>query len=142
MSGPYETQRQAADSVRHIIDSPPNTGAWQDGCLRLLESACRIAGVQLGAYDSQIVVWLAGWEPWTCAVVAGLITRAHAGMLDEADRRTVLDALEVAAGHKRDVAANCGECDARPEALCPDCEWRMDAADAYDRVATKLRDSL
>jgi hypothetical protein len=136
MSGPYETQRQAADSVRHIIDSPPV--AWEDGNLRLLEGACRAAGVQLGAYDSQILVRLTGWDPWVCAVIAGLIARGHAGTLDEEDRRTVLDALDVAADHKRDVAANCGECEARPEGLCPACEWRMDAAEAYDRVAATL----
>jgi hypothetical protein len=137
VSGPFETQRQAADSVRHIIDSPP--GSWSDGNLRLLEDACRAARVPLGAHDSRILVWLAGWDPWTCAVVAGLVTRAHAGVLDEADLRTVLDALDVAADHKRDTAANCGECEACPEGLCPDCEWRMDAADACDRVAARLR---
>jgi len=134
--GPYETQRQAADSVRHIIDRPP--GSWTDGTLRLLEDACRAAGVQLGTYDSAILVWLAGWEPWAMAAVAGLISRAHAGVLDEDGRRTVLDALDVAADHKRDMAANCTECEARPEGLCPTCEWRMDGADAHDRVAAKL----
>jgi hypothetical protein len=137
VSGPFETQRQAVGSARHITGSPP--GAWKDGNLRLLEEACRAARVQLGAYDSRILVWLAGWEPWACAVVAGLITRAHAGVLDEDDRRTALDALDVAADHKRDLAANCGDCEARPEGLCPACEWRMDAADAYDRAAAKLR---
>ena len=30
----------------------------------------------LGAYDRRILGWLARWEPTTCAVVAGLITRA------------------------------------------------------------------
>jgi hypothetical protein len=139
MSGPYDTQRQAADAARHIIDSPPGTGAWTDGCHRLLEDACRAAGVQLGAYDHQVVLWLAGWEPWTVAVVAGLITRAHAGVPGDDARRTILDALDVAADHKRDMAANCGDCEARPKGLCPTCEWRMDAADAYDHVAAKLR---
>jgi hypothetical protein len=139
VSGPFDSQRQAADSVRHIIDSPPGTGAWQDGCLRLLEDACRGGGVQLGAYDSQIVVWLAGWEPWVCAVVAGLITRAHAGALDEDDRRAVLGALDVAADELRDRTANCPECDTDPSGLCGTCEGRMDRADAYDRVAAKLR---
>jgi hypothetical protein len=75
MSGPYETERQAAAAVRHITASPP--GSWQDGEHRLLEDACRAAGVQLGAYDHRILLWLAGWEPATCAVIAGLITRAH-----------------------------------------------------------------
>jgi hypothetical protein len=76
-----------------------------------------------------IVAWLANWERSTCTVVAGVISRAQAGVLGEEDRRTVLDALDVAAGHKPDMAANCGDCDTCPEGLCATCEWRMDAAD-------------
>jgi hypothetical protein len=79
MSGPYETERQAADAARHIYDSPPATGAWGAGNHRLLEDACTAAGVQLGAYDHRILLWLAGWEPSTCAVIAGLVRRAAAG---------------------------------------------------------------
>jgi hypothetical protein len=75
---PYETEREAAAAARHIYDTDPQTGAWRDGSLRLLEDACRTAGVQLGAYDTRILVWLTGWEPTTCAVIAGIITRAHA----------------------------------------------------------------
>jgi hypothetical protein len=29
------------------------------------------AGVQLGAYDQRILLWLAGYEPSTCAAIAG-----------------------------------------------------------------------
>ena len=76
---PSETERQAADSVRHITASPPGAGAWTDGCHRLLEDTCRAAGVQLGAYEPRILLWLADWEPSTVAVVAGLIRRAHEG---------------------------------------------------------------
>ena len=46
-------------------------------CHRILEDACSAAGVETGAYDHRILAWLAGWGPGTCAVVAGLITRAH-----------------------------------------------------------------
>jgi len=73
-SGPFESRREAADAAAHITDSPP--GAWADGNLRLLEGACRAAGVDVGALDYQILVWLAGWEPSTVTVIAGLITRA------------------------------------------------------------------
>jgi len=76
-SQPIETERQAADAVRHITASTAGTGVWTDGCHRLLEDTCRAAGVQLGAYDHRILLWLAEWEPSTCAVVAGLIRRAH-----------------------------------------------------------------
>jgi hypothetical protein len=92
---PYETQRQAADAARHIYDSQP--GSWGDGNLRLLEDACRAAGVQLGAYDHRILVWLTGWEPATCAVIAGLITRAHASRAatgQMAEIRAVLAAFD------------------------------------------------
>jgi hypothetical protein len=95
MTEPYETERQAADAARHIYDSPP--GAWGDGNLRLLEDACRAAGVQPGAYDTRILVWLAGWEPSTCAVIAGLITRAHASQAESrelAEIRAVLAAFD------------------------------------------------
>ncbi len=51
-------------------------GAWGSGNHRLLEDACGAAGVDLGAYDQAILLWLAGFEPSTCAVVAGLIARA------------------------------------------------------------------
>lgn len=135
MSGPYESQRQAADAARHITDSPP--GSWTDGSHRLLEDACRAAGVQLGAYDHRILLWLVGWEPSTCAVIAGLISRAAA--LSPAQLATVLDALEVAAEYKRDRAANCPDCEASPAELCGTCEWRLARAEEYDALAEALR---
>jgi hypothetical protein len=77
VNGPYETQRQAADAAQHIYDSPPDTGAWGTGNHKLLEDACTAAGLTLGAYDQRILLWLAGWEPSMCAVIAGLISRTH-----------------------------------------------------------------
>jgi hypothetical protein len=47
----------------------------------MLFDAIESAGIELGAYDEKMVSWLAGWEPTTCAVVAGLIIRAHAAGL-------------------------------------------------------------
>ena len=78
MSGPLETERDAIDAARHILDSPPGTGAWQAGSHRLLEDTCRAAGVDLGAYDEGVLVELAGaLEPQKCAALAGIIGRAH-----------------------------------------------------------------
>lgn len=37
------------------------------------------AGVEPGAFERRILAWLAGREPETCAVIAGLIGRAAAG---------------------------------------------------------------
>ena len=74
-AGPYQTEREAAAAVRHITASPAE--AWGPGLHKVLEDACTAAGVELGAYDHAILLWLAGWEPSTVAVVAGLIARAH-----------------------------------------------------------------
>src|SRR6266568_3723268 len=74
-SGPFGTEYEARASVEHILSSP--TEAMRDGNHRLLEDACRAAGVELGKWDERILVWLAKWEPSTVAVVAGLIARAH-----------------------------------------------------------------
>lgn len=110
-AGPYETERQAAGAARHIYDSPPGTGAWGTGNHKLMEDACTAAGVQLGAYDQRILLWLAGFEPSTCAVIAGLITRA-AGRLTEIraalaafdwefdDRQLALERIEQIAGEQ------------------------------------------
>jgi hypothetical protein len=75
-AGPFETEYEARASVQHITGSTP--GSWTDGNHRLLEDACRAAGVGLGAWDHRILLWLAGWEPSTVAVIASLIRRAHA----------------------------------------------------------------
>ena len=61
--------------MRHITASPAE--AWQDGMHRLLEDVCGAAEIELGRFDHAILVWLAGWEPSTVAVVAGLIARAR-----------------------------------------------------------------
>lgn len=74
--GPFDTEREAAASVRHITSSPSES--WQHGMHRHLEDACRVAGVELGHYDHQILLWLAGEPPATVAVIASLITRANA----------------------------------------------------------------
>ncbi|SDH66854.1 hypothetical protein SAMN05421505_12010 [Sinosporangium album] len=44
---------------------------------RHLLAACEQAGVDLGAYDRQVVEWLAMWEPSTVQVMIGIISRAH-----------------------------------------------------------------
>ncbi|WP_141579637.1 hypothetical protein [Actinomadura sp. WMMA1423] len=75
--GPYETDQQAADTVSHVY-AHARTAPGTMGRLSLdqLTAACEAAGVELGAYDLRILRWLAGWEPETCAVIAGIILRA------------------------------------------------------------------
>lgn len=142
-SGPYETERQAAAAVRHIYDRPPGTGAWGDGNHRLMEDACTAAGVQLGAYDHRILVWLTGWEPTTCAVIAGLITRAHASAgsapLTDAQRATVLIALADAETYVTERDATwCDTCESAPEGACHEHVNDLDQADRYRQLAREI----
>jgi hypothetical protein len=44
---------------------------------RLLLDACVRASEPVGAYDAKVIEWLAGQPPAVCAVIAGLIRRAH-----------------------------------------------------------------
>jgi hypothetical protein len=80
--GPFETEREALASpaVRAIygaMRASARRGVTAEQGHRMLEEACEAAGVELGAYDHQILLWLAGFEPQACAVIAGLIARAR-----------------------------------------------------------------
>ena len=80
--GPIETEREALGlpAVRAIFDAAdrdPRDAALRHHAHAMLISACVSAGVELGGYDRRILLWLAGFEPQACAVVAGLIGRAH-----------------------------------------------------------------
>jgi hypothetical protein len=75
--GPFETDREAVEAVRNIYDISATRGAWAEPNYDLLIDACAQARVVLGEYDAQILRWLAGFEPATCAVVAGLVSRAY-----------------------------------------------------------------
>ena len=82
MTGPYETERQVRElpAVRAVYDASradPGPGRMAPHFRRILDVACSAAGVETSAYEDRILTWLAGWGPETCAVVAGLITRAH-----------------------------------------------------------------
>jgi hypothetical protein len=144
MTEPYETERQAREAARHITDS--SLESWQDGLQRLLEDACTAAGVQLGAYDQRILRWLAGWEPATCAVVAGLISRAHGGqatagiaVFPEGPRQTMLAALADAVAYRTAGAdARCEDCMAHPAGCCDPHADDLEQADAYRDLAREI----
>jgi hypothetical protein len=79
--GPFETE---LDAIRHpavqaiyaAMRASTRRGVMAEEGRRMLAEACEAAGVELGAYDHRIILWLAGFEPAACAVVAGLIARA------------------------------------------------------------------
>jgi hypothetical protein len=49
--------------------------------------------------------------------------------------KTLLAALDQAADYQRDRAAACADC---ADQSCATCQWRLQAADAYDQVAVQL----
>ena len=85
-AGPFETEREARAAALAAA-GPPRPG-WsilnEAQRHNMLLDACTDAGVAVGAYDSRIVAWLTHWEDPTVAVIAGLISRAHAAGRDGA----------------------------------------------------------
>jgi len=82
-AGPFDTDREvretpAVRAVREAFDADPGAGKMAPHIHRMLCEALTEARVELGAYDHRIVLWMAGWEAETCAVIAGLIIRAYA----------------------------------------------------------------
>lgn len=80
--GPYETEDDARliRAVRVVYEAArasDRRGAMDELNHRMLDEACTAAGVELGAYDHRILLWLAVFEPQMCAVFAGLIHRAR-----------------------------------------------------------------
>jgi hypothetical protein len=58
--------------------------------------------------------------------------------ISAADLGTILDALIVAADHKRGIAAYCADCDQADSDLCPDCDTRLDGAGQSGELAERL----
>ena len=76
-AGPFESEREAAAAARWITDLEPGTGQWGVAMHKTLDDACSAAGVELGAHDHAVLLWLCGWEPSTVVTIAGWVTRAR-----------------------------------------------------------------
>ena len=76
--GPFETDDQARmlPEVRAIHEAF-RAGTGDLSGERMMLDACEAAGIRLGAYDARILHWVAGFEVQDCAVIAGIIRRAH-----------------------------------------------------------------
>jgi hypothetical protein len=122
LTGPFETEQEVRDHpvVRAIYEAARADlprGLLAKGNHEMLSHVLRTAGVELGAYDERIIGWLAGYEPGTCAVIAGLIARAHAAQppaLTETQLATVLDALAEAL---RSASSDAGQFSAHPSPM-------------------------
>ena len=153
-TGPYETEQQvrelpAVRAIHEAMHASHRRGVIGEPGCRLLDEACEAACVKVGAYDHRILTWLAGFEPETCAVVAGLITRAHqAGTAVTGERPVTLTAAQAAIVrraladaevHRRQrAAAWCADCESSPAGECTDHVDDLDAADAYRDLASGL----
>lgn len=141
MSGPFETERQAreAPAVRTVyaeFDRHPGAGQMIAPNTSMITQACDAAGVELGAYDRRIIEWLAGWEPATCAVVAGLITRARRAL--SAEQRDLLGGMLADAVTYRQPSGDCADCDSHPASLCWDHSADLDRVEVYLKLASQL----
>ena len=56
-------------------------------------------------------------------------------IVSAAQVETLLAALDEAAEYKRDRAATCADC---ADQSCATCQWRLQAADAYDQMAGQM----
>jgi hypothetical protein len=117
-SGPYENERQARADVADIYEQARQSIRREvlgEANHALLIGACERAGVTLGAYDARILAWLAGWEPQMCAVIVGLIARAHAAGRSAESAWPLLDPYCEAGQHTNCPGRLC---------QCPDCQHR------------------
>jgi len=80
--GPFDSEDQARThlAVRAVYEAMRDgpRGVMQASGEAMMLDACDRTGVTPGKYDARIIRWLAGFEPQTCAVIAGLIARGHA----------------------------------------------------------------
>ena len=103
--GPFETAREASDTpaVRAIyltMRASTKRGAMQEGGYRMLLDACAVAGVRLGAYDRDTLQWVSGFEPESCQVIAGIISRANKNAAAAVERVLALaDELDIEDGY-------------------------------------------
>jgi len=147
--GQFETEAEARAAVAHVYqaaDATTRRGVMTGQNHEMLCEAIDAAEVTMGAYDHRIITWLAESEPQACAVIAGLITRAHqAGgrpvstpapaALAPADALLVIQSLDMAGDWRRYLCEVCESC---PGGSCPVCRKGLAAAEAYDALRERM----
>jgi len=153
-----DTTRAAADAILAMVrereyDFPGLLAAVLASVAAELGSTYALVASRPGSWEASLVLDLVrgtvghGDEGLSTYKLAEAATAPGApAMLTPEDRRTVLEALDVAAEYKRDRAASCPDCDAspalavglRPADLCGTCTWRLAQADGYGALAARL----
>jgi hypothetical protein len=71
-NGPFETERKTRTAAHEVVRPEPGWSILRKSQDRfVIERACEAAGVELGAYDRQILDWLSSFEDSVCGVIAG-----------------------------------------------------------------------
>jgi hypothetical protein len=70
---------------------------------------------------------------------AGRAAANHAEAIAGIGMPTILSALDEASDYKRDRAAGCADC---ADQSCGTCQYRLDAARAYESLATRLQHAM
>jgi hypothetical protein len=143
--GPFETcadAYEASGTLREAVNAADPGGSMTDRIraarwdarTRYVTDALAAAGIELGAYDERIAVWLAGFEPETVQVVTGWIGRAHRGLLADA-------AEAVAPCLVPDVLEGYDTCEHGEAWPCPAAllAWRLGGIDPETEIERALR---
>jgi hypothetical protein len=81
MSGPFATEREARESVRHIID-PAAYGSITQRNRALLRFAVTSVGIEPGAYDRQVIDWASSVKRTNgCAIRSSGRVTSSSGMV-------------------------------------------------------------
>lgn len=100
--GPYATRGQAladAAPLRAAVSAADPGGAvtdeiranWRQTVITYIDNRLHACGVNLEAYDAEVINWLSLWESDTIQVVLGWVERSHAAA--ETVLRTEIDTL-------------------------------------------------
>jgi hypothetical protein len=80
MSGPYEAEYEATTEVRDVYAGYHKRGVMKAKTLDRLLGACSEHGLEMGAYDREVLQWIARQKPEAAQVIVGLVHRAAAAV--------------------------------------------------------------
>jgi hypothetical protein len=78
MSGPYEAEHEATIDVRDVYAGYHKRGVMEAKTLDRLLGFCSEHGLEVGAYDWEVLQWIARQKPEAAQVIVGLVYRATA----------------------------------------------------------------
>jgi hypothetical protein len=127
--------RITADFIHHILDALERHGyvhsddQHADQAIRLIGDVARI-------YEGSLDALRLGYDVLPSSQpTAQQPPGSSAVLVSAAEVKTLLLALDDAAEYKRDRAETCADC---ADQSCTTCQWRLQAAEAYDQMAAQM----